>query len=763
MIIRKGIKDIVSYVYQSGDLNLEYFQGNRAQYGIQAHQVVQKQYSDEECEVHVEDTLISGEHQVILSGRMDLLLKEPEGWIVGEIKSTTRKLESIQENDRPDHFAQAKVYAYLLLLKHKEFNEMTIRLIYCDLDGVLQRHFDQTYTREELKIFVDETLEIYLKWYFILMESTQLKLKTAKKLTFPFGEFRAYQRELSGTVYQCIKEKKRLLLRAPTGIGKTMGTIFPALKAMTEPDQKIFYFTAKTMGRTVAEKAFEICLNQGLKAKITTITAKEKICFMEETKCDPNYCPFAKGYFDRINEATKDLFESEQLFNRTCIETYAKKHQVCPFEYSLAMASVSDGIIGDYNYIFDPRAYLRRFFEEPSDHIALIDEAHNLYDRACEMFSASITKESILKVRRLFKGRHQSMTRALNALNAKLIDYRHDLEDKQLEDLFKEDLDNAFLTKIQNALQIIEKQLYQELEVDERSTLMNLYFDLHQFLRISEYYNESFRVRYEELGDDFKISIICLNPSVHLSHQLKKVRSGILFSATLHPLEYFHTLLLNDEPCEKLFLPSPFDRENLELIVQHGISTKYKDREHSVALIISRIYELTKKENGNYLIFFPSYQYLDQIYQAYAQLVEDNQKLLKQERNMNETERIQFLEAFTEENSNTLIAFAVLGGVFSEGIDLIGDSLIGAIIVGVGLPQINPLTEQRKLYFEETFNEGYRYAYIYPGFNKVMQAVGRVIRTEDDRGIVMLIDNRYIQRDYLNLFPYEWQHAKFIN
>ena len=687
MIIRKGIKEVVSYVYQQGDLNLEYFQANRAQYGTEVHQVIQDQYLDEECEVYLEHILSLDEHEIHLSGRMDLLLERDGRWIVGEIKSTTRKLEVIEENDRPAHYAQAKMYAYLLLCQHLDWEEITVRLIYCDLEGINQRCFDQIYTKEMLEPFVQETLRIYLDWYLILLRSMELKLKTAKTLQFPFGDFRAYQRELSGAVYQCVKQKKRLLLRAPTGIGKTMGTIFPSIKALTEHEQKIFYLTAKTIGRSVAEKAFDTCLANGWQAKVTTITAKEKICLMDEVKCDPSYCSYAKGYFDRINEATKDLFESEQLFNRDRIVSYAKKHSVCPFEYSLAMASISDAVIGDYNYMFDPRAYLRRFFDEPSPHIALIDEAHNLYDRACDMYSASLTKAPIQELKRLFKDRHKPLAKVLGALNLKFIEYRHELEEKKVYDLFKDDIDKVFLTKIQSLLEALEKYLY---------------------------------------------------------------------------LSYYHTVLLHDEECEQIFLPSPFDREHLDLYVHHGISTKYKQRDQTLAPLISTIYQVTRNQQGNYLVFFPSYQYLEMVYEAYKELIDDEQRLLKQEREMDESAREAFLDSFQANSSETLVAFAVLGGVFSEGIDLIGNRLIGSIIVGVGLPQINPLTEQRRLYFEEAFKKGYLYAYLYPGFNKVMQAVGRVIRTEEDKGVVIMIDERYIEPTYLSLFPYEWQHAKFL-
>lgn len=762
MVIRKGVKEVVGYVYQEGDLNLEYFQANRAQHGTNAHQIIQKKYLDEECEVYIESNLEHDGYDIILSGRIDLLLHRGEEVIIGEIKSTTRKLDLIKENDRPVHYAQAKVYAYLYLKSHPELSSIIIRLIYCDLEGINQISFDQRYTLDELELFIHQTLKIYLQWYFILLQSMQLKLKTAKTLQFPFGEFRNYQREISGAVYQCIKQKKNLLMRAPTGIGKTMGTIFPSIKALTDSEQKIFYLTAKTIGREVAEKAFDKCLASGWQAKITTITAKEKICFMDEVKCDPTYCPYAKGYFDRINEATKDLFETEQLFNRSKIEEYGRKHQVCPFEFSLAMASISDAVIGDYNYMFDPRAFLRRFFEEPSNHIALIDEAHNLYDRACSMYSMTLSKEPIQELKRLFKDRHKGLSKSLGNLNLKFIEYRHELEEEKVFDLFKDEIDQSFLNRVQNLLQVLEKYLYQYPDTEYKNQLMTLYFDLNHFLKLSDYFNDSFRVRYERFGIDLKVSLVCLNPSLYLSEKMDKIRATILFSATLHPLSYYQTVLLHDESCEKIFFPSPFKREHLDLYVQYGISTKYKQREKSLSPLIRMIYQLTTKQVGNYIVFFPSYQYLEMVYAAYQELVQDEQDLLLQKREMSESQRLVFLEQFNEHNKRTMVAFCVLGGIFSEGIDLIGNRLIGSIVVGVGLPQINSLTEQRRQYFEEYFQKGYLYAYVYPGFNKVMQAVGRVIRTEEDRGRVMLIDERYAEQTYLNLFPYEWQHAKFI-
>ena len=758
MKFQKAVKEIVGYVHQSGDLNMEYFSVGRMELGTKAHQRVQKKYKKGECEVAITHVMQVDWHEITMNGRMDVLLKDGSDWVVGEIKSTTRRLDYIQENDRPAHYAQAKFYAYFLMAQHIELESITVRLIYCDIDGKKTRSFDQPYTKDDLEEFVNATLRIYLEWAVILHQAGHRKLATATELAFPFGDFRAYQRELSGNVYHCVKNRKHLLLRAPTGIGKTMATIFPSLKALGDSEQKIFYFTAKTLGRTVVEKAFQICQEQGLEAKVTTITAKEKICFMEETRCDPAYCPYALGYFDRVREATGDLFQSESLFNREIIEAYAEKHQICPFEFSLSMASVSDIVIGDYNYLFDPRAYLKRFFDEPSEHIALIDEAHNLYDRACEMFSASLTKSAIFQARHSFKGRYKSLKTALDDLL--LIFDRY--EEERVGDVFKRTLDENFLSQVEITMEILERYLHRNPNLADRSQWVNFYFDLLQFVRISDYYTDAFRFRMEEIGTDYKVSIICLNPGEHLAQRLTNLRTGILFSATLHPLDYFQKVLLNDAPAEQLFLPSPFEREHLDLRIHHGLSTKYKDRPYTSSSIVNYIHQMTREKTGNYLVFFPSYQYMEQIFEQYQAQISTEQTIIMQERNMTEVDREAFLNQFSDASKEkSLVAFVVLGGIFGEGIDLVGDRLIGAVIIGVGLPQINPLIEERRQYFQETLNQGYPYAYIIPGFNKVMQAVGRVIRAEDDRGTVLLIDTRYGQREYLDLFPYEWQHARF--
>ena len=546
MKINKAIKEIVGYVYQSGDLNTEYFAGNRMQIGTEAHQVIQKKYEKDECEVIVAHSMTVGEHEVTMSGRMDLLLKRDSHWIVGEIKSTTRNLDSIVAGDRPSHYAQAKFYAYILLIKNPELAEITVRLIYCDLDGEQTREFDEVYGREELEDFVTKTLAIYLEWVVVLVNSQNEKLKTAKALAFPFGDFRKYQRELSGAVFTCIKERKNLLLRAPTGIGKTMATIFPSLKATSDSEQKIFYLTAKTLGRTVAEKAFEICNEAGLRAKVTTITAKEKVCFMDETRCDPKFCPYAKGHFDREREAVRDLFMSEFLFNRETVEAYARKHEVCPFEFSLSMASISDAVIGDYNYLFDPRAYLRRFFEEPSSHIVLIDEAHNLYDRACDMFSASLSWDEISHLQGLFKSFHPPLGKALELLKMTFKSYRKELVEDGFNVRFDIDLDVKLLKQVENTQNILEKYLRQNHDEADRSLLINFYFELMQFCRIAEYYTASFRMQITAFDDDFQIAITCLDPGEHLAARLENVESAVLFSATLHPLDYFHSVLLNE-------------------------------------------------------------------------------------------------------------------------------------------------------------------------------------------------------------------------
>jgi len=755
--IVKPIKEIVSYVHQSGDLNMEFFSLARAQMGTDVHIKLQKNYKKDECEIAVSQVLKFEEHEFHLSGRADLVLKKDLNWIVGEIKSTTRNLDQIKEFDRPAHYAQAKFYSYILLLQNPKLKNITVRLIYTDLDAKDTRSFEQIYDIIELEAFVMDTLARYIKWALILINSQNLKLSTAKQLLFPFGDFRKFQRELSGAVFNTIKSKKNLLLRAPTGIGKTMATIFPSLKALSNADQKIFYFTAKTIGRTVAENAFKVCYERGLRAKVTTITAKEKICFMDETRCDPAYCPYAAGYFDRIHDATEDLFTEEFIFDREVIEKYAKIHKVCPFEFSLAMASVSDAVIGDYNYLFDPRAFLRRFFEEPADHIVLVDEAHNLYDRACEMFSAVLSLKTLSSVDISLLQSSRTLVKAFNDYQDMFYSYSETI----IKEEFRLEFDDNILKKVHKITEILERFLPKLPESESRSQLLNFYFELLQFSRIAEFYGENFRMRYGNLYEDFQISIICLDPGNLLAERLQNVKSAILFSATLHPLDYFQKVLLGDDNAEQLFLPSPFERENLDLQINYRLSTTYRDRSNTSSEIVEEIYKVTSQKIGNYLIFFPSYQYMEQIFDLYEIDYKKSQDIVMQQRLMNEQDREDFLSLFDIERKKPLVAFAVLGGIFSEGIDLIGDKLIGSVIIGVGLPQINPLTEQRRLYFDNLIGNGFYYAYTIPGFNKVMQAVGRVIRTEGDKGRVLMIDRRYMNKEYLDLFPYEWQHAKF--
>ena len=692
---------------------------------------------------------------------MDLLVKRDNQLIIGEIKSTTRRLDSIQEHDRPEHLAQAKLYGFLCFLKQLDLDTLVIQLIYCDLSGTKTKTFEREYTRDELQEFMSETMTPYIHWYLILQEGMQAKLQTKKELAFPFGDFRRYQRELSGSVYHCITNKKNLLLRAPTGIGKTMGTLYPAIKALRHGDQKIFYLTAKTIGRDVAEKASAICQAHGFHGRAVTLTAKEKICFLDEMKCDPESCKYAKNYFDKINEATRTIYTEQLLYNRETIETYAQRFEVCPFEYSLDLATISDIIIADYNYMFDPRAHLQRFFSEPSTHIALIDEAHNLYDRACEMFSANLNKEPVSELYRFFRERDAKLEKALYQLHLKFIELRRKLDDANERDVFECDIDYKLSNHIENCVEVIERYLYLEPDTDMKQELMTLYFELYQFLRIADFFTTDFLFRLERLSADVKVSIVCLNPSANLVEKMKLIQSSVLFSATLHPMNYFEAVLLHHEPAEKLFIPSPFEREHLALTVNTRISTKYRQRPYSIEPLAHLIHEMTQKTVGNYLVFFPSHEYLEQVLSVYETIKAEAVQLIRQERLMNEAEREQFLASFVVNPIQTLVGFCVLGGIFSEGIDLTESRLIGALVVGVGLPQVNPLTEARRTYFQEQFEAGYEYAYVYPGFNKVMQAVGRVIRTEQDTGVVTLVDDRYQTRTYLSLFPHEWQHAKF--
>ena len=563
-------------------------------------------------------------------------------------------------------------------------------------------------------------------------------------------------------MYKTISRKKRLFIQAPTGIGKTLSTIFPAVQAMgAGKASKVFYLTAKTITRTVAEEAFRILRSRGLVFTAVTITAKEKLCPMEKAECNPEACPYAKGHFDRVNEAVFDILHLEQEMDRETVLRYAEKYRVCPFEFCLDISSWTDGIICDYNYVFDPNVRLKRYFADGAsgDYLFLVDEAHNLVSRAREMYSASVYKEDFLEVKRIIKGKSPRLERQLDRCNKLLLSMKRECGDWQLlEDV------TGLAAGIMTAFSYMETFMEEFPEFPERETVLDFYFCLRDFLNVYEELDGHYRI-YEENREDgsFLVRLFCVDPSRLLSRCMDQGASTILFSATLLPVRYYKTLLSGNQEDYAVYVNSPFPEENRLLMVAEDVSSRYTRRSPSeYRKVADYIRIVTQSRPGNYMVFFPSYQYMGEIEEI---LEEEPLKadLLVQGQGMGEAEKAEFLEEFEKERSHSLAAFCVMGGVFSEGIDLKEERLIGVIVVGTGLPMVCVEQEVLKGYFDETEEKGFDFSYQYPGMNKVLQAAGRVIRTPGDRGVILLLDDRFLRRDHLELFPREWEHFQVVN
>lgn len=759
--VQISVRRLVEFVLRGGSIDSRMTSSDRALEGTKIHQLLQKSAGEEyQAEVSLKlDRTVDG---VVFSldGRADGIINEQT---IDEIKTTETVMEEITEDFRPLHWAQLICYGFMLAEK-SDLPEVTLQLTYYQVADEEIKQFRRIMSREEMGVFVDDLLSKYAVWAKMSAAWEMKRNKTIQELSFPYNSYRRGQRELSIAVYRTAVSGENLFCEAPTGIGKTMSTLFPAVKAMGEgKTDKIFYFTAKTITRQVAEDALDEMRRKGLAARSVTITAKDKICFLDERKCEPDHCQFARGYYDRLNEALFDLLSQEEAITRTVVEQYARKYTLCPFELSLDVALFCDAIVCDYNYLFDPVVYLKRFFSEgPGKYTFLVDEVHNLVDRARSMFSATLRKSLIMQVKRqLDKKLHKRLWNSVNAMNKVMVSLNKQLsESGETIHVSKADL-AEWNESVLKFTFVAKEWLPQNTQSETQSDVLELYFESLRYVKIAELYDERYTTQITRTHSDLEIKQLCLDPAFLLSEKLKLGASSVLFSATLRPIDYYTNVLGGEEDTSRMVFSSPFEQQNMHLLVADNISTKYQMRDQSLASVVEALAALIAGKKGNYLFFFPSFQYLQNVYELFR---EKHPEIVarKQEGAMDEEQREAFLEAFKAGNSETLVGFCVLGGVFSEGIDLRGERLIGAAIVGVGLAQLNPESDLIKDYYNETIGQGFDYAYQLPGMNKVLQAVGRVIRGESDRGVVLLIDERFSASRYRTLFPAHWNHAKIV-
>jgi DNA excision repair protein ERCC-2 len=757
--LKIAVRDLVAHVLRSGDLSFEFLSSARPVDAIRIHQKIQQSRPENyRAEVAVFHRIETDVFSLTIGGRVDGIYGDAEDVLIEEIKTTTRSLDYLEDHENPIHWGQVKAYAYIYALD-QELKDLDAQLTYYQVDTGEIRNFKKHFKLTDLEAFFQDLVANYLHWASTVVNWEVMRDDAIGKLAFPFGEYRPGQREMAVGVYRNIKNSGQQLIQAATGIGKTMAAIFPAVKALGEGlTTKIFYLTARTTGRFAAEYALTELRHAGLKLKSLTITAKDKTCFKPESACNPEECEFARGHFDRIDGALNDMFDRD-AFTRAAVEEVSRDHRVCPFEFALELALWADCIICDYNYAFDPRVYLRRFFlEENGDYTFLIDEAHNLVDRSRDMFSAEIHKQPLLDVRRSIRQELPHIFKSLGKINSWMIKARKKCEAPATAVHEKESPEDL-LPLLRGFLRITERWLSRNLKTAFREELLDLYFAISGFIRVAEQYDDCYVTCYEKIKKDVRLKLFCLDPSIQLGKALKRCQAAVFFSATMAPMEYFKTILGCDEDATEFVLPSPFPAENLKLIVYDRISTLYRQRNNTKQQVAQAIAGLVGQKTGNYLIFFPSYEYLMMVLEAFQTERPDDDVIVQAPR-MGEHEREEFLNRFGRDNHQTLIGFAVMGGIFGEGIDLVGDRLSGAVVVGVGLPGISQEKELIRDYFATHHNAGFEYAYQYPGINRVLQAAGRVIRTETDRGVVLLIDQRYGTHRYRSLLPAEWRPIK---
>ena len=755
--IRISVRNLVEFIFRSGDIDNRIGKGAQKeamQEGSRMHRKIQGRMGMEyRAEVPLKLEVPQEQYVLALEGRADGIITNADGVTVDEIKCMYTDVTRFEEPIFV-HKAQAMCYAYIYALQNG-LDQISVQLTYCDLDTEEICRFEEAFSFFWLERWFQDMMEAYRKWTDFQFAWRKIRQTSIQTLEFPFP-YREGQYKLVGDVYRTIHRKKILFIQAPTGTGKTISALFPAIRAVGENlGDKIFYLTAKTITRTVAKDTCDLLKAKGYRGKVIVLTAKEKMCPCEEMDCNPSNCLRAKGHYDRVNDAVYDLITTEEDFTRERMLAQAEKYQVCPFEMSLDASLYADIIICDYNYVFDPNVYLKRFFseEEKGDYIFLVDEAHNLVERGREMYSAVLVKEEILTVKKLVRGKDRKLEAALEKCNRQMLEWKRECETYTIYESI-----GAFAFSLMRLMSLLDIFLQSRGEMPERKEVTEFYLNLRHFMNMFERVDENY-VLYSDFDetDRFCLHLYCVNPSVNLQECLERGKSTIFFSATLLPVNYYKNLLSSKKDNYAVYADSAFREEQRLLFIGRDVSSLYTRRTlgefHRIALYIQQVLRAKK---GNYLIFFPSYRFMEDVYEQFLAVNEQEADCMMQSGNMNEADREEFIQEFSNPRGKSLAAFCVLGGIFSEGIDLKEDLLIGVLIVGTGLPQICNQREILKEYYQEENGQGFDYAYQYPGMNKVLQAAGRVIRTASDRGIIGLLDDRFLRSDYRQLFPREW-------
>ena len=710
-----------------------------------------------------------------VSGRADGVIRGADGYLCVD---GVRQLRSYEFFAPPKeiYLAQVKCYAYFLCVKDG-YESILCRLTYYNIDTKKIKYFNYRFSAQELKGFYFELLS-RLFWRAKAEISRRVEaLPSAASASFPYANLREGQEIMIRRAYSSIKRGGRIFVEAPTGTGKTMSSLYPAVRALGEGyADRVFYLTAKASTRREAYLAAARLFENGVKLRTVVISAKEQVCPVrtpdgERHTCDPAFCPLAKGYYDRSAAALRELLDRHNGYPRALICNVAKKYAVCPYELSLDLSELCDIIICDYNYAFDPCVYFRRYFSDTGRrerYAFLIDEAHNLADRARDMYSAELRMSDISELRRQVLPLSEELLGAVDSLLLAMRRLKRLCRGELTKDADGNDMGffmshsplGEFDKSLADFRRVFDGWIKKNKEHPIMPDIDRYYSSVRRYVSVGEYFDKGFLCYVEIFSGDITVKVYCLDPSPTMNTLLRRARSAVFFSATLTPTEYFCDVLGGSKDAERVTLPSPFDPDNLSVTVVDGVSVRAEDRHKNYARYATLIAAAVSPKHGNYIAYFPSYECLEGVLEIFSKKY-PKVETVAQSRGMDASEKERFLSAFRDDEGHLRVGFCVLGGAFSEGVDLPGSRLIGSIIFGVGIPALSNERNIIKEYFDNATGNGYEYAYTYPGMTRVLQAAGRVIRREGDRGVVVLVDDRYSEHKYRALFPKHWQGVQY--
>ena len=754
--IELSVHELVDFVLRKGDIDSRSFNSMTMQEGTRIHNIYQSKQGSNYLKEYPLKGIFSYEDSLIyLSGRSDGIILE-EVPIIEEIKSTNCDLNSFFKENEEWHLGQAICYGYLYAIE-KGLDKVKIRLTYISQvnNDILKKNY--CYKTDELLTKIHQYFDVYFQFARIIETRKNRRNESLSVLRFPFSNAREGQMELIDFTKQAIESADSRFAEASTGIGKTMATIFSTLSYLKEDKlDKVFYLCPKNTNFDNAAKALEILNKEGYLLSYTEIRARSKMCpYKLEKTCNPDDCPLTVGYYSKLKDVLKDCLVHENLLNSEIIDKYAKKYDVCPFELSLDFSVYTDFVVCDYNYAFHPISYLRRFFEVPDKTyriFALVDEAHNLIDRARDMFTVTFSEEDYKNLKKELKGyRNPEINKILRKINQDLRLFKQfEFNDQPI---ILEQLDSKFIqhiTKLRSEINVLETD-NPKLKLKKGKDFL---IDLYKFIVINDLLNDGFKIILDNKYDNLTIKLFCIDPSSFINKSLFHFLGTLFFSATLTPIDYFQKVNLNRDGFKTISLPSPFNPNNFFLIINDNISIKYKDRDKTLEEVVKEINIFVSKKVGNYLIFVPSFEYSRKIEKYF---INDN-RFVFQTATMTNKDKDEFLANFKENPQESRIGVCVISGSFAESIDLTGDRLIGVVIVGVGLPQVNFENNLVKDFYIQKEMNGYEFAYMNPGINKVLQALGRVIRTQNDKGSALIIDSRYAQSHYFSILKERYKN-----